>query len=76
MRCRLSNREVSFVCVQCPAAAAAAAADAAAAALCCYTAVVAGAAAVLLLAATVRHGVSFRSVPQKGPSTMFLRTVL
>ena len=51
-------------------------ASAPAAALCCYTAVVAGAAAVLLLAATVRHGVSFRSVPQKGPSTMFLRTVL
>ena len=47
--CRLSNRQISFICIQNAAAAAAAA-------LCCYTAVVA-AAAVLLLPAAVCHRV-------------------
>ena len=51
MRCKLGNREVSFICIQSAATAAVAAA-----ALCCYTAVVA-AAVVLLLPAAVRHRV-------------------
>ena len=64
MRCRLSNREVGFVCIQIAAAAAAAAA------LCCYTAVVAAA------AAAVRHRLPdaqfFCWFTESDPSVFFL----